>query len=104
MAGRKHCKDIRSNPRSPNLIGSNLGDGDDPNDVMETRLTIDYNKQWLNCVSAIGPKAAPFFCATFCSKKVHEDKIFGGHNILQFFSEVSKDYKYVKLPKAIKAL
>ena len=24
-------------------------------DVMETSLTIDYDKQWLNCVSAIGP-------------------------------------------------
>ena len=23
---------------------------------METSLTIDYNTQWLNCVSAIGPK------------------------------------------------
>ena len=23
---------------------------------METNLTIDYDKQWLNCVSAIGPK------------------------------------------------
>ena len=23
---------------------------------METSLTIDYDKQWLNCVSAIGPK------------------------------------------------
>ena len=33
---------------------SNLGDRDDPDDVMETSLTIDYDKQWLNCVSAIG--------------------------------------------------
>ena len=24
-------------------------------DIMETSLTIDYDKQWLNCVSAIGP-------------------------------------------------
>ena len=52
MAGRKHCKDKRSNPRSPNLTGKNLGD---PNDVIETSLTIDYDKQWLKCVSAIGP-------------------------------------------------
>ena len=29
---------------------------------------------------------------TFKSKKVHEDKIFGRQDILQFFSEVSKDY------------
>ena len=29
---------------------SNLGN---PDDVMETSLTIDYDKQWLNCVSAI---------------------------------------------------
>ena len=35
---------------------------------------------------------------TFKSKKVHEDKIFGRQDILQFFSEVSKDYKYVKSP------
>ena len=32
-----------------------MGDKDDPDDVMETSLTIDYDKQWLNCVSAIGP-------------------------------------------------
>ena len=32
-----------------------MGDRDDPDDVMETSLTIDYDKQWLNCVSAIGP-------------------------------------------------
>ena len=36
---------------------SNLGDRDDPDDVMETSLIIDYDKQWLNCVSAIGPMA-----------------------------------------------
>ena len=41
MAGRKHCKDKRSNPRSPNLIGAIWGD---PDDVMETSLTIDYDK------------------------------------------------------------
>ena len=35
---------------------------------------------------------------TFNSKKVHEDKIFDRQDILQFFSEVSKDYKYVKPP------
>ena len=34
---------------------SNLGGTDDPDDVMETSLTIDYDKQWLNSVSAIGP-------------------------------------------------
>ena len=34
----------------------------------------------------------------FKSKKVHEDKIFDRQDILQFFSEVSKDYKYVKSP------
>ena len=33
---------------------SNLGDRDDPDDVMETCLTIDYDKQSLNCVSTIG--------------------------------------------------
>ena len=33
----------------------NLGDRDDPDDDMETSLNIDYDKQRLNCVSAIGP-------------------------------------------------
>ena len=32
----------------------------------------------------------------FNSKKIHKDKIFERQNILQFFSGVSKDYKYVK--------
>ena len=31
----------------------------------------------------------------FKSKKVHEDKIFDRLDLLQFFSEVSKDYKYL---------
>ena len=57
MAGRKHCKDKRSNLRSRNLIGVIWGDRDDLDDVMETSLTTDYHKQWLNYVSAIGPKA-----------------------------------------------
>ena len=30
----------------------------DQDDVMEKRLTIDYDKQWLNCVSAIGPNCS----------------------------------------------
>ena len=51
MAGRKHCKDIRSNPRSPNLIEGNLGDRDDPDDVMETSLTIDHSNT-LSCSSS----------------------------------------------------
>ena len=34
----------------------------------------------------------------FKSKKVHEDKIFDRLDLLQFFSEVSKDYLYVKSP------
>ena len=33
-----------------------MGDRDDPDDVMETSLTIDYDKQWLNCVAAISPQ------------------------------------------------
>ena len=32
---------------------SNLSDMDDLDDVMGTSLTIDYDKQWLNCVSAM---------------------------------------------------
>ena len=35
---------------------------------------------------------------TFNSKKIHDYKIFDLQNILQFFSGVSKDYKYVKCP------
>ena len=35
---------------------------------------------------------------TFNSKNIHEDKSFNRQNILQFFSGVSKDYKYVKCP------
>ena len=46
-------KDKRSNPTSHNLIEV-IWARDDPDDVMETSyLTIDYDKQWLNCVSAI---------------------------------------------------
>ena len=36
--------------------------------------------------------------STLTAKKVHEDKIFGRQDILQFFPGVSKDYKYVKYP------
>ena len=35
----------------------------------------------------------------FNSKNVHEDNIFVRQDILQSFSGVSKDYKYVKSPK-----
>ena len=48
VGGRKHCKDKRSNLRSPNLIGATWAIRDDSDDVMETSLTIDYDKQWLN--------------------------------------------------------
>ena len=34
----------------------------------------------------------------FNSKNIHEDKFFDRQDILQFFSEVSKHYKYVKFP------
>ena len=34
----------------------------------------------------------------FNSKKIDEGKLFGRQDILQFFSGVSKDYKYVKSP------
>ena len=36
----------------------------------------------------------------FNSKKVHEDDVFGRQDILQFLSDVSKDYKYGKSPRA----
>ena len=39
--------------------------------------------------------------STLRNKKVHEDKIFGRQDILQIFSGVSKDYKYVKSPYTI---
>ena len=35
---------------------------------------------------------------TSTTKKVREDKIFDRQDILQLFSGVSKDYKYVKSP------
>ena len=47
--------------------GNNLGNWsdwsnlDDLDDVMETSLTIDYDKQWLNCVSTIGPSCLYFY-------------------------------------------
>ena len=34
----------------------------------------------------------------FNSEKVHEDDIFVWQDILQFFSEESTDYKYLKSP------
>ena len=34
------------------------------------------------------------------SEKIHKDKMFGRQDILQFFSELSKDYKYVKSPNS----
>ena len=40
----------------------------------------------------------------FTSKKVNEDEIFGRQDILQFFSEEFKDYKYVKFPQTLGAL
>ena len=54
-----------------------MGDTDDPDDVMETSLTIDYDKQWLNCVS----KCLVYRCnAGFSSRIVHRQpcrKSFG---------------------------
>ena len=37
--------------------------------------------------------------STLTAKILHEDKLFDRQDILQFFSGVSKDYKYVKSPK-----
>ena len=37
----------------------------------------------------------------FNSQKVHEDKIFERQDILQFLSQGSKYYKYVKSPTVI---
>ena len=37
----------------------------------------------------------------FNSQKVHEDKIFERQDVLQFLSEGSKYYKYVKFPTMI---
>ena len=40
----------------------------------------------------------------FNSEKVHEDDIFVWQDILQFFSEESTDYKYLKSPDVIRTL
>ena len=37
--------------------------------------------------------------STLTEKKVHEDEVFDRQDILQFFSDLSKDYKYV--PQAV---
>ena len=42
--------------------------------------------------------------ANFNSTKVHEDKIFGQEDVLQFFSELSKNYKYAKSPNSLGTL
>ena len=34
------------------------------------------------------------------SVNAHEDKIFGRQNIIHFFLDVAKDYKYAKSPRA----
>ena len=49
-----------------------MGNRDDADDVMETSLTIDYDKQWLNCVSAIDPVSLIMFPIFF----------FEGHRFL----------------------
>ena len=48
----------------------------------------DYNTDSLVDVTSVN----------FNSKKVHEDEVFNRQDILQFFSDISKDYKYVKSP------
>ena len=55
----------------------------------------------LKLKAPIGPVAILHICnlwklLIFNSKKVHEDDVFDRQDILQFFSEVSKDLKYVK--------
>ena len=42
--------------------------------------------------------------STLTAKKVLEDENFGRQGILQFLSEVFKDFKYVKYPMARYAL
>ena len=46
-----------------------------------------FTDSWVNVISV-----------NFNSKKVHEDDIFVRQDILQFFSEEPKDYKYLKSP------
>ena len=55
----------------------------------------------LKLKAPIGPVAILRICylwklLIFNSKKVHEDDVFDRQDILQFFSELSKDLKYVK--------
>ena len=40
----------------------------------------------------------------FNSEKVHEDDIFVRQDILQFFSEESKDYRHLKSPQTLYTL
>ena len=57
---------------------------------MSTTVCFHYNTDsWVDVTSV-----------NFNSKKVHEDEVFDRQDILQFFSDVSKDYKYVKSPQA----
>ena len=42
--------------------------------------------------------------STLTTKKVHEDEVFDRQDILQFFSDLPKDYKYVKSAQARQTL
>ena len=59
----------------------------------------------LKLKAPIGPVAILHVCnlwkfLIFNSKKIHEDEVFDRQDIVQFFSDVSKDLKYVKFPLA----
>ena len=52
---------------------------------MSITACFHYNADSLDDVTSV----------TFNSKKVHEDEVFDRQDILQFFSDASKNYKYV---------
>ena len=54
-----------------------------------------FSKLWRVCILR---HSVDVTSVNFNSEKIHEDNIFGRQDISQFFSGVSKDYKYVKFP------
>ena len=92
-----------------------MGDGDDPDDVIETSLTIDYDKQWLHCVSAIGPMLSSvqatqisvhFVCVQYASSTLHFIAVSNRFSrcldhcfrlLRSLFESISIDYKTLEL-------
>ena len=53
---------------------------------METSLTIDYDKQWPNCVSAIGPQSLKFVNVDVSIVFKGRGKLFLSHNSTSWLS------------------